>query len=192
MSAEQHEASTESLESSKLDLESARAEQLDKLHEAAAEHDPALRAEKQAESDREHARKIIERQDPEPAIAKPESEAKAAPRSIPFLDHHLNYVQTLASVQRKLSPVSRSFSKVIHAPIVEKTSEALETTIARPSLLVGTTWTALIIGTIFYLTAHHYGYALSGSELIFSFVVGAVIGLLIEGMWHFFKRRPSR
>jgi hypothetical protein len=191
MSAEHGEHSSESHEKASVELEAARTEQLDKMHETASEHDPTLRAEKQAEHDRESARKIIDRQEPEDESVKPETAAKSTPRTIPFFNHHLNYVQTLASVQRKLSPVSRSFSKVIHQPLVEKTSEALENTVARPSLLFGTTWTALIVGSIFYLTAHHYGYALSGSELLFSFIVGAVIGILIEGIWIFFSR-PTR
>jgi hypothetical protein len=39
------------------------------------------------------------------------------------------------------------------------------------------------VGAIFYLTAYHFGYMLSGSELLFSFVVGALIGILLEGLW---------
>jgi hypothetical protein len=192
MPGEHQEGSAESHESPKLDLESARQEQLGQLHEAGGEQDPSLQAEKQAENSREAARKIIDRQETDQQVAGPEAETGAAPRGIAFLDHHLNYVQTLASIQRKLTPISRSFSKVIHTPIIEKTSEALETTVARPSVLVGTTWTALIVGTIFYLTAHHYGFALSGSELLFSFIVGAVVGLIIEGIWHLATRRSAR
>ncbi len=65
----------------------------------------------------------------------------------------------------------------------------MEKTVARPSLMLGTTWTALIVGSIFYLTARHYGFTLSGSELLFSFVVGALLGLVLEGLWQAFKRR---
>jgi hypothetical protein len=144
--------------------------------------------EKHAENRAEEARKLIDRQEPEPPAAT-EAEDKPAPSSpIAFLNHHLNYAQTLASVQRKLSPVSRTFSKVIHTPLVEKTSEALESNVARPSVLLGITWTALIVGSIFYITAHHYGYALSGSELLFSFIVGALLGLVLEGIWRVLTR----
>lgn len=166
-------------------LEAARAEKLAELKEAASEHDPADHAERRAEAAREVINKVDAPEDtPAPA-------AEAAPAMSPvhrLLNRHLNYAQTLESVQRRLNPASRTFSRVIHTPAVEKASEALEQTVARPSIMIGATWTALIVGTIFYLTARHYGYPLSGSEMIFSFVVGAVIGLLIEGIWHTLKR----
>jgi hypothetical protein len=60
--------------------------------------------------------------------------------------------------------------------------------VARPSVAAGATWTALIVGAVFYFTARHYGYMLSGSELLFSFVAGAVIGLAVEGLWRSLHR----
>ena len=92
-------------------------------------------------------------------------------------------------MQRKLPEIGRALSRVIHTPAIEKTSEVLETTIARPSVMLGSTWTVLIVGTIFYLGARHYGYSLSGSELLFSFLVGALLGLVGEGLVLAFKRR---
>ena len=187
MSAEHIKSSAEQVDKIAEGLDSARAQKLAELRETSSEHDPQqAHAEKRAEQ----ARETIEHQnlEPEPANA-PEAEATPASRIHHALNHRLNYSQTLASVQRKLSPLSRSFSHVVHTPVVEKTSEALESTVARPSVLLGTTWTALIVGTIFYLTARHYGYTLSGSELLFSFVVGALLGLTLEGVWNTLKRR---
>lgn len=185
MPGEHLSPSSERGEQAKNELEQARNEQLDAAREAAAERDPADHAEKRAE----HARNVIDRQEPEPPAATETDTKPASSSPIAFLNHHLNYTQTLASVQRQLKPISRSFSKVIHAPAVEKASEALENNIARPSVLAGATWTALIVGSIFYLIARHYGYALSGSELLFSFIVGALLGLAIEGVWRASKRR---
>lgn len=170
------------------ELEAARAEKLAELQTNRTEKDPADTGEKRAEQAREAIKQQELKHDTEPEPATP-AESKSAAPILPFLDHHLNYVQTIASVQRKLSPVSRSFSKVIHTPVIEQVSEKLETTVARPSVLLGTTWTALIVGTIFYLTARHYGYALSGSELLFSFIVGGLLGLVVEGLWRTLKRR---
>ena len=164
------------------DLEAARAEKLAELNEAFKDAEPTQSPEKRAEK----AREIIQRE------AKPQAPApeQAAPVNRPhYFSHHLNYAQTLASVQRRLPNLSRKFSQVIHTPIIEKTSEALETTVARPSVLLGSTWTALIVGAIFYLVARHYGYSLSGSELLFSFIVGALFGLVGEGLWLALKRR---
>ncbi len=134
------------------------------------------------------AREVIQRQ-AEQVPAPAAENAPAAPVRPNFLNHHLNFSQTLSSVQRKLPGLSRTFSAAIHAPAVEKASEVLESTVARPSVLLGTTWTALIVGTAFYLTARHYGYALSGSELLFSFIVGALLGISGEGLWKLLRRR---
>jgi hypothetical protein len=182
MSQEHRAESTEHHELSPAELEAARAERLDDLR-SNPENTPDNAHERAQE-----AREVINKVEP-----KPEEPAavESTPREpvLPFLNHKLNYVQTLASVQRRLNPVSRSFSRVIHAPAIEKASEVLEETIARPSITVGATWTALILGSIFYFTARHYGFALSGSEITLSFVVGAVLGLVLEGFWRALRRR---
>lgn len=175
MSAERPTNTPES-QSNTPDLESPRAEKLAELNEAFKDAEPTEASEKRAEQ----AREVIKRETQPPAPAA--EQAAPAPRPS-YFSHHLNYQQTLASVQRRLPSASRAFSQVIHTPVVEKASEVLEATVARPSVLLGSTWTALIVGTIFYLVARHYGYSLSGSELIFSFVVGALLGLVGEGLW---------
>jgi hypothetical protein len=183
MSVEHHPSSPEQGEKLHEELETARREKLEELRASVEtqEDDPDKRAEK--------AREIINQQEkaPEPPPA-PEAAPKHAP-TIPFLNHKLNYAETLASVQRKLSPVSRSFSRVIHTPVVEKTSEVLEKTVARPSITAGALWTALLVGAVFYFTARRYGYALSGSEITLSFLIGGVLGLILEGLWRSFRRR---
>ena len=143
------------------------------------------RPDRRAEAAREIINKPKEAAEEPPAA---EAETQSASRFAPLLDPRLNYKQTLASVQKQLRPVSRSFSKIIHAPAVEKASEVLEKTVARPSVTLGATWTALIVGSLFYFMARHFGYALSGSELMFSFIVGAAIGLGLEGVLLAIKR----
>jgi chromatin segregation and condensation protein Rec8/ScpA/Scc1 (kleisin family) len=184
MSAEEIKNSTESTSQTTRELEAIAKEQLAQVRETAAERDPQDHADKRAEA----AREVINRKEPEPA-PKAETEAAPAGRIPALLNHHLNYTQTMANVQRRLTPVSRTFSKVIHAPLVEITSEALEKSVARPSVMLGTIWTALIVGIIFYLTAHTFGYALSGSELLFSFIVGGLLGIVGEGIIRSLRRR---
>jgi hypothetical protein len=186
MPSERISSTPENGEKPNIDLESAAKERMAELREKSSEVDPADHAEKRAEQ----AREVINKQEaqPEPDDAS-ETNVSAPSRPMAFLDQHLNYSQTLTSVQRKLKPLSRNFSKVIHTPRVEKTSEALETTVARPSVIVGTTWTALIVGAVFYFVARHFGYALSGSELLFAFIVGALLGLVLEGLWRTLKHR---
>ncbi len=161
------------------ELESARQEHLSEVtHKADHERDTSgNRAEAAREVIRHHNEAKPE---PEPV---PAAETQKPEPKLPYLSYKLNYRQTMDSVQNKLTPVSRSFSKVIHAPAVEATSEVLERTLARPSIANGSLWTALIVGSVFYFTARHFGYILSGSEMLVSFVVGAVIGLLLEAVW---------
>jgi hypothetical protein len=102
-----------------------------------------------------------------------------------------NYSDTLGSVQNRLSPGSRTFSKIIHAPAVEHSSELLERTIMRPSVVMGTTWTAFIVGLIFYLTARYYGFKLSGGEMLLALFGGALLGLTLEGIWYFIRQRGN-
>jgi hypothetical protein len=94
----------------------------------------------------------------------------------------------MAHLRRRLKPANRAFSQVIHTPVIEATSETLENTVARPSVLLGTVWTALIVGGIFYLTARFFGYSLSGSELLFSFIVGGLLGIVGEGVVRAIRR----
>lgn len=174
--SERHTEHQERHERTHEHLEEAHRQKLEELRQnATVETDDAA---KRAEA----AREIIRGHDqpePEPEPTAPENHAPT-PRLIHYVKQ--NYAETLGSLQRKLDPVSRNFSKFIHVPAVEKTSEVLEKTVARPSVMLGTTWTALIVGSVFYFTARHYGYMLSGSELLFSFVVGALLGIVIEGL----------
>lgn len=166
-------------EQSSAELETAAREQLENLrhHEAQEADNPDRRA--------EAAREVIHRQEQQPAPEQPPAaETHHKPRHLQhILDPRLNYAHTLASLQRRLKPAQRAFSKVIHAPVVERTSEALEKTVARPSVTAGAGWTAFVVGLIFYLTARRYGYSLSGSEIVLSFFVGGLLGFVLEWLW---------
>ncbi len=185
MSVEHQPKPSDSHERNQAELEAIARKQPERLPtspEAAAEH-----AEKRAEA----AREVINKQEqaPEPAAHQEQEAAAPQPSLVARLDHALNYSQTLASVQHKLKPMGRVFSQVIHAPAVEKTSEALEKTVMRPSVVAGATWTAFITGLIFYLVARYYGFTLSGSEMLMALMAGAILGLLLEGLVRLFRRR---
>ncbi|MCL2280954.1 hypothetical protein FWC31_03690 [Candidatus Saccharibacteria bacterium] len=92
----------------------------------------------------------------------------------------IEYKKTLKSIQREMNPVERTFSKIIHNPVVEATSEVAGKTIARPAALLAGSLSALILTTIIYVTAKYYGYVLSGFEWIATFIVGWSIGLIID------------
>lgn len=102
------------------------------------------------------------------------------------------YRHTLASIQRELpTRFSRSFSKMIHQPIIEKASDITGKTIFRPSLMLGTTLGALIGGSTFYLLAKRYGFPISGSEFLLFGLVGALLSLAGEGL-HFLLKKVNR
>jgi hypothetical protein len=174
------------------ELERTAAENLKKIHEQSLETNTNHEHQEQQKRT-EAAREALRHEDEEQkAPEAPPAEAAPRHRIAAMLNQRLNYTQTLASLQRRLTPAGRTFSRVIHNPVVEKASEALETTIARPSIMAGSTWTALIIGSVFYFTARRYGYNLSGSEIDVSFLLGAAIGLILEWLWRTVLRRPKR
>lgn len=85
----------------------------------------------------------------------------------------------MKQVHSQLSAPSRTFSKVIHNPVVEATSEVVGNTIARPNLIIAGAIGA-IASIVVYMLAKRYGYALSGFETIALFIVGWLIGAIIE------------
>lgn len=88
--------------------------------------------------------------------------------------------RTMSSVQADLSPASRTFSKIIHNKAVEKTSEALGSTIARPNAVLMGSMMAFVCTLGVYLIAKRYGYELSGFETIAAFIGGWLIGILFD------------
>lgn len=98
-------------------------------------------------------------------------------------ERDLSYKKHMAAIQAELPPTKRAFSKFIHTPVVEKTSEAIGSTIARPNAVLAGAVVAFVAVLAVYLTAKHFGYALSGFETIGAFIVGWVLGVLYD----FFK-----
>lgn len=90
------------------------------------------------------------------------------------------YKKTLKSIQKDMTPAEKTFSKVIHNPVVEKTSEVAGATIARPAALLAGSISSLVLTSIVYIIARQYGYALSGGEWIATFVLGWIVGLIID------------
>jgi hypothetical protein len=95
-------------------------------------------------------------------------------------DLDANYQRTMKQVQSELSTPSRAFSKVIHIKAIEKTSEAFESTIARPNAILAGAFSAFIFTLAIYLVAKHFGYRLSGFETIGGFIIGWIIGILFD------------
>jgi hypothetical protein len=106
--------------------------------------------------------------------------AAMARAKIPEDERKAAFDKTMTEIQSEMSPASRTFSKVIHNPAVEKSSEVIGNTVARPNAILSGSAAAFILTAGIYLVAKHFGYSLSGTETIATFVLGWVIGLIYD------------
>ena len=90
------------------------------------------------------------------------------------------YQKTMKLIRSDMKPASRAFSKLIHNPVVEKTSQVLGSTIARPNAILAGSLSALIITGALYAIFSYFGYAMSGFETIGAFAAGWIIGIIID------------
>lgn len=159
------------------------AEQLEKLtnkSEASAELSPRD-AEKSAEAARFKALESaisVEAGGKEKKSTEPSSTTRRGP--ISKKQREVSYRRTMKQVQTELSPSSRVFSKTIHNKVVEKTSEVLGSTIARPDAILAGAIMAFVLTLAVYITAKTIGYQLSGFETIAAFVIGWVAGIIYD------------
>lgn len=92
----------------------------------------------------------------------------------------VSFKRTMKQVQSEMPPISRAFSKFIHNRAVEKTSEVIGSTIARPNAILFGSLFAFIFTLGIFLIARHNGYPLSGTETMATFTVGWLVGLLAD------------
>jgi hypothetical protein len=97
--------------------------------------------------------------------------------------------ESMSDIQKRMSAPSKAFSKVLHNPVVEDTSEVVGRTIARPTSILSGSACAFIVLLGVYLLAKHNGFTLSGSEFIGIFVLGWALGLLIDFFRHMISGR---
>lgn len=173
---------------------STRIEQAGEHGQELSTHKEALRqsAEKRAASSRhEHAEKLDEIRSLVEKTAKgkhehdahrPEQEHREnrQPTTVNKELKDMAYRRTLKRAQSRLPAPARAFSKVIHNPVVETTSEFLGKTIARPSGILAGGIAALVGSTIFLWVARHYGYEYNFLLFALCFVGGFIIGVLTE------------
>ncbi len=125
----------------------------------------------------------VERGSAEKKKGEPASPARRRHGVVSKQEKKANYKKTMKRVQSEMPAAQRAFSKFIHNPAVEKTSEALGNTVARPNAILSGAIVAFVLVLGVYLVAKHYGYQLSGFETIGAFIAGWLIGILYD----FFK-----
>lgn len=95
----------------------------------------------------------------------------------------------IASVQTELDPTSRLLSKVIHTAPVEKISNAVGTTLARPNAMLSGSIAAFLSISVLYFVARYFGYRLSGFETVAAFAIGWLLGITFDYASRLFKSR---
>ena len=88
--------------------------------------------------------------------------------------------RTMTRTRKRLSPPARTFSKVVHNPVVDTISAVGEKTVARPAgLLMG--GIVAFIGSIFVLSlAKHYGFQYNLLLFFLLFCAGYILATLVE------------
>jgi len=152
-------------------------EQAERLNDSRAE-----KAEAQPENTLETARADVERVTQERENEKqPNEENETVERDHrkPY-DTKSAYSKTMEEIEQHFPAVQRSFSRFIHNPVVEKTSEIAGATVARPNAILFGSLFAFLFTLAIYIIASKYGYPLSGAETIASFAAGWLVGQLFD------------
>lgn len=159
-----------------------RLENKNELGEHLKEHESAEKQESKARAEALENAVSVERGGAE-KYHNPATDAPRRRGAISKKEKNVAYKKHVAQIQAEMKPSQRAFSKVLHNPVVEKTSEALGDTVARPNAILAGSIAAFVLVLIVFLVANHFGYALSGFETIAAFVAGWILGLLYD----FFK-----
>ncbi len=167
-------------EVSKAEIEAGEKD-LARRHEAAEKN---LSAEKKREAEAEKKREAElekERKDAE----KIEKVEKKPPKAKPAASYTKKekaavYKKEVKMVQAQLPRRSRTFSKVIHNPAVEKVSDVAGKTVLRPSALIGGSVVGLAAGITVYAIARYYNYGMPNWLLPILLLLGALLGVAAE------------
>jgi len=122
------------------------------------------------------------------------SEKNKEPQNITKAEKTRTYKSTMNRLQNQLPDSSRKFSKFIHNPAVEKTSEMLSSTIARPSGILGAGIVGFIGFAVVLYFAKRNGFALPSNSSLFVLVLvgGWACGLLVEALVKTVKKISNR
>lgn len=102
-----------------------------------------------------------------------------------------SYTSTMKQIQSEMSAPARTFSKVLHNKTVERTSDIIGSSAARPNAVLAGSVMATFLTLFVFLVAKQYGYRLSGFETIGTFFLGWMIGLLYDYIRLMFTGRRS-
>jgi hypothetical protein len=90
------------------------------------------------------------------------------------------YKETLKEIRTQLSKPNQVFSKFIHQPIIESTSEIGAKTIARPSGILSGGVVGLFGSILILFYAKNIGFEIPASAYVVLFLIGYLLGITIE------------
>ncbi len=99
------------------------------------------------------------------------------------------YKEQLGLIQGDMGIARKTWSKLIHISAIEKASDFIGSTVAKPNALLAGSVFALVSVTILYFLAKHYGFQLSGLETITAFAIGWLLGTLYDYISGLFRRK---
>lgn len=135
------------------------------------------------ETKREQVEKTEHKAEQLPKLERENKPTKAARKTA--------FNEEITAIRSHLTPAQARLSKIVHNRVIESTSQALEETVFRPSLVLGGALGALLIGGGFYVFAKVRGYPVSGSEFMVGLIVGGGLGLVAELIWRSVVRQPK-
>lgn len=168
----------------------AASEHKDSLHDATKEMEQA-EARRHSSELRESARKTIEQEavsKETPLFEKQAEQSNSAPQYTTKQIKNDRYRTTLIHVQKHLSPTQKAFSKIVHQPFIETASEIGAKTIGRPSGILSGGLIALFGSLSIMIIARRVGFEVPSSIFAIFFVGGFLIGIIIEAVYHRFKK----
>lgn len=163
------------------DAAAERSKELAKTLENRAEQSPDARAEATEKARSDANKEALMSKETGGSEKKSGGEpTSSAVRKITKQQKDVEYAKTLTEIQSHMSSPARTFSKVLHNPAVEKTSDAIGNTIARPNAILAGSTTAFVAVAVVYMITKHYGYVLSGFESIGAFILGWMLGIGLD------------
>jgi hypothetical protein len=179
MSEKLQQESNKENEKTSAELEKTSIEQHDRLNENREKN-----AEKSKENDVDTARHELEKIDAENEKEKRQSSPAERRKDHPLKRDkkslNASFKKTMLETRSEMSAPSKLFSAIIHNKMVEKTSDAVGSTIARSNALLSGSFFALIFTAGLYLWARYVGYPLSGFETIGAFIIGYLVGIIFD------------
>jgi len=156
-----------------------RSAELDRSLEKSGEQSPDQKTER-IENARREAKEVISKEASKETRQATDSTGPRAVRKVAKAEKDLAYKQTMQQIRAEMSAPSRAFSRIIHNPFVERSSEVIGGTLARPNAILAGSSTALILVILTYIIARTFGYQLSGFETIGAFLLGWILGLVYD------------